>query len=137
MRMGVGYDVHHLVEGRPLILGGVTIPHDKGLDGHSDADVLTHAIVDALLGAAALGDMGTHFPASDAQYKDVYSLSLLTRVKGLLREHGWRLSPPLEYLLGLDAGAPIGRWPWRPIPRSCPRRRRLSMRLTPFVFETV
>ena len=91
MRVGVGYDVHHLVEGRPLILGGVTIPHDQGLAGYSDADVLTHAIIDALLGAAALGDMGVHFPTGDPQYKDVYSLSLLTRVKGLLREHGWRL----------------------------------------------
>ena len=91
MRVGVGYDAHCMIEGRPLILGGVTVPNSQGLAGHSDADVLTHAIIDALLGAAALGDLGEYFPASDPQYKGINSLSLLTRVVRLLREHGWRL----------------------------------------------
>lgn len=77
MRIGIGYDVHRLVEGRKLILGGVTIPHDKGLDGHSDADVLVHAIMDAMLGAAALGDIGTLFPDDDDEYLGADSLMLL------------------------------------------------------------
>lgn len=80
----MGYDVHRLVEGRPLILGGVTIPWEKGLLGHSDADVLIHAVMDALLGAAALGDIGTHFPDTDPAYKGISSLKLLEHVKGLL-----------------------------------------------------
>lgn len=78
MRIGTGYDVHRLVEGRPLVLGGVTIPHEKGLLGHSDADVLLHAITDAILGAAALGDVGLHFPDSDERWKDANSLELLS-----------------------------------------------------------
>lgn len=86
MRIGSGYDVHKLVEDRELILGGVTIPYEKGLLGHSDADVLTHAIMDALLGAAALGDIGRHFPDSDAAYKGVSSIELLKKVKDLLDE---------------------------------------------------
>ncbi len=91
MRIGHGYDVHRLVEGRRLILGGVDIPHKKGLLGHSDADVLTHAIMDALLGAAALGDIGKHFPDSDERYKGADSLMLATKVAALLREKGYRI----------------------------------------------
>jgi 2-C-methyl-D-erythritol 2,4-cyclodiphosphate synthase len=88
-RTGHGYDVHRLVTGRPLVLGGVPIPFDKGLDGHSDADVLVHAVMDALLGAAGLGDIGLHFPDSDAYYKDIPSLVLLKKVQTLLRQGGW------------------------------------------------
>lgn len=84
MRVGMGYDVHKLVEGRDLILGGVKIPHTLGLLGHSDADVLLHAIMDALLGAAAKGDIGKHFPDTDEQYKGISSLELLKRVKNVL-----------------------------------------------------
>ena len=80
MRVGMGYDVHRLVEDRELILGGVTIPHEKGLLGHSDADVLLHAIMDALLGAAALGDIGKHFPDTDDQYKGISSIALGKRM---------------------------------------------------------
>ncbi len=89
MRIGHGYDVHALVEGRRLILGGVEIPHERGLAGHSDADVLIHAICDALLGAAGLGDIGRHFPDSDPQYSDIDSRILLRRVRDLLKERGW------------------------------------------------
>ena len=84
MRIGHGYDVHKLVENRPLIIGGVTIPYEKGLLGHSDADVLTHAVMDALLGAAALGDIGLHFPDSDPAYKGADSIELLKHVGDLL-----------------------------------------------------
>lgn len=87
MRIGMGYDVHKLVEGRKLILGGVEIPHEKGLLGHSDADVLLHAIMDALLGAAALGDIGKHFPDTDPAYKGISSIRLLEHVADLLGEH--------------------------------------------------
>ncbi|MBP5428049.1 MAG: 2-C-methyl-D-erythritol 2,4-cyclodiphosphate synthase [Clostridia bacterium] len=89
MRIGHGYDVHRFAEGRDLVLGGVKIPHDRGLLGHSDADVLTHAVMDALLGAAALGDIGLHFPDSDPAYLGISSLSLLERVGKLLREKGY------------------------------------------------
>ena len=89
LRVGHGYDVHRLVEGRALILGGVTVPFDRGVLGHSDADVLTHAVMDALLGAAALGDIGKLFPDSDAAYAGADSMLLLRRVTALLREHGW------------------------------------------------
>lgn len=89
MRVGIGYDVHRLVEGRKLILGGVEIEHEVGLLGHSDADVLLHAISDALLGAAALGDIGKHFPDKDPQYKGISSLILLSHVGRLLTEHGY------------------------------------------------
>ena len=89
MRIGHGYDVHKLVEGRPLILGGVEIPYEKGLLGHSDADVLLHAISDAILGAAALGDIGVHFPDTDPQYKDADSLVLLREVCSLVRKQGF------------------------------------------------
>lgn len=91
LRVGHGYDVHRLVEGRALILGGVTVPFDWGLLGHSDADVLTHAVMDALLGAAALGDIGKLFPDSDAAYAGADSIALLERVTALLREHGWQV----------------------------------------------
>lgn len=91
MRIGHGYDVHRLAEDRLLILGGVTIPYEKGLLGHSDADVLTHALMDALLGAAALGDIGKHFPDTDPQYKGADSLRLLRHVIALLRERGYSL----------------------------------------------
>ena len=87
MRVGMGYDVHRLVEGRPLIMGGVQIEHETGLLGHSDADVLVHAIMDALLGAAALGDIGKHFPDTDETYKGISSLKLLGHVKELLEEN--------------------------------------------------
>ena len=89
MRIGHGYDVHKLVEGRRLILGGVDIPHDKGLLGHSDADVLAHAIMDALLGAAALGDIGQHFPDTDPAYSGADSLALLRAGMGLLQKAGY------------------------------------------------
>lgn len=91
LRVGHGYDVHRLTEGRALILGGVTVPFDRGLLGHSDADVLTHAVMDALLGAAALGDIGKLFPDSDAAYAGADSIALLRRVTALLREHGWQV----------------------------------------------
>ena len=92
LRIGMGYDVHRLVEGRKLILGGVEIPYLQGLDGHSDADVLLHAIKDALLGAAALGDIGRHFPDTDMRYKGVSSMLLLERVKEILEEHGYAVN---------------------------------------------
>ena len=87
MRIGMGYDVHRLAEGRALILGGVEVPYEKGLLGHSDADVLLHAVMDALLGAAALGDIGQHFPDTDEAYRGISSLELLKRVGKLLEEH--------------------------------------------------
>jgi 2-C-methyl-D-erythritol 2,4-cyclodiphosphate synthase len=90
IRIGHGFDVHAFAEGRRLILGGVDIPHDRGLLGHSDADVLLHAICDALLGASGLGDIGRHFPDSDARYKGIDSRELLRQVAGLLKEKGWR-----------------------------------------------
>lgn len=91
LRIGQGYDVHRLVEGRPLILGGVTVPYDKGLDGHSDADVLLHAIMDALLGAAALGDIGKLFPDTDEAYRGISSVQLLVRVTETLHANGWQV----------------------------------------------
>lgn len=89
MRIGIGYDVHRLVEGRKLILGGVDIPYEKGLLGHSDADVLVHAVMDALLGAAALGDIGQHFPDNDPSYSGISSILLLEKVGELLNENGY------------------------------------------------
>jgi len=91
MRVGIGYDVHPLTSGRRLVLGGIDIPFDKGLSGWSDADVLTHAIIDALLGAAALGDIGSHFPPGEPQYKDISSLVLLKKVKDELVENGFKI----------------------------------------------
>lgn len=91
IRIGHGYDVHRLVEGRRCIIGGVDIPFELGLDGHSDADVLTHAVMDALLGALALGDIGKHFPDTDPAYKGADSLALLRHVIALIREKGWQV----------------------------------------------
>jgi 2-C-methyl-D-erythritol 2,4-cyclodiphosphate synthase len=91
MTSGIGWDSHRLVEGRPLILGGVTVPHDRGLAGHSDADVLTHAVIDALLGAAALGDIGQHFPDTDERWRDADSIALLRSVVAMLAERGLRV----------------------------------------------
>lgn len=91
VRTGIGWDSHRLAGGRPLIVGGVTIPHEQGLDGHSDADVLTHAVIDALLGAAGLGDIGRHFPDTDERWKDADSLELLEHVAGLVRDAGMRI----------------------------------------------
>jgi len=91
MRVGIGYDIHPLIHGRKLILGGVEVQHSKGLSGHSDADVLTHAVCDALLGAMGEGDLGSHFPASDNQYKDIASLTLLEQVVSLMARKGFRL----------------------------------------------
>lgn len=91
MRIGHGYDVHRLKEGRKLIIGGVDIPHDKGLDGHSDADVLVHAIMDSMLGALALGDIGKLFPDTDEKYKGADSMKLLSEVSSVIAEHGYKL----------------------------------------------
>ncbi len=91
MRIGQGYDIHVLAAGRNLVIGGVTIPHERGLLGHSDADVLLHAICDALIGAAALGDIGQHFPDTDARFSGIDSRKLLREVAGLLRANGYRV----------------------------------------------
>ncbi len=90
-RVGMGFDAHRLVEGRPLILGGVEVPFERGLAGHSDADVLLHAAIDAILGAAGLGDIGTHFPSSDPGIEGISSISMLKQLAALVREHGWRV----------------------------------------------
>ncbi|MFC1903224.1 2-C-methyl-D-erythritol 2,4-cyclodiphosphate synthase [Chloroflexota bacterium] len=92
MRVGIGYDIHPLKSGRRLVLGGIEIPFDKGLDGWSDADFLTHAIIDALLGAAGLEDIGCYFPPGEPHYKDISSLVMLERMNGELAEHNWRVS---------------------------------------------
>ena len=109
-RSGIGVDVHPLVEGRPLVLGGVSVPFDRGLSGHSDGDALVHAVIDALLGGAGLGDIGAHFPSSDPRYEGVESTELLVRTVCLLAESGWRAAyvdatilaerPPLSPYLG-------------------------------------
>ncbi len=91
MRVGIGYDVHPFTQGRRLVLGGVAVPFESGLSGWSDADVLTHAIIDALLGAAALGDIGGHFPPGEAEYKDISSLVLLGRARDELAKNGWQV----------------------------------------------
>lgn len=91
MRIGFGYDVHQLVNGRKLIIGGVKIPHEKGLLGHSDADVLIHSIMDSILGALALGDIGKHFPDTDPRYKDISSLKLLQTVYNIMEQQGYRI----------------------------------------------
>ena len=91
MRTGIGYDVHRLVAGRKLVLGGTEIPNEKGLLGHSDADVLIHAVCDALLGAAGLGDIGLHFPDTDPKYKDISSLTLLTQISDMVRGKGFSI----------------------------------------------
>ena len=92
MRVGFGYDVHRLADDRPLIIGGVEIPYEKGLLGHSDADVLTHAIIDSLFGAAAMGDIGTHFPDTDMKYKGACSIDLLKHCCRIVREQGYEIS---------------------------------------------
>lgn len=92
MRVGLGYDVHKLVEGRKLIIGGVNVPHEKGLLGHSDADVLIHAIMDGMLGALALGDIGKHFPDTDEKYKGANSMKLLEYVNHLINEKGYEIN---------------------------------------------
>ena len=92
MRIGFGYDSHRFAEGRRLVLGGVEIPHERGLSGHSDADVLVHAVMDSILGALGAGDIGTHFPDTDPAYKDAASLDLLSRVLGMAREAGDRVA---------------------------------------------
>jgi 2-C-methyl-D-erythritol 2,4-cyclodiphosphate synthase len=91
MRVGIGYDAHQLVADRPLVIGGVLIEHDQGLEGHSDADVLVHAIIDALLGAAALGTIGEHFPDDDPQYEGISSMELLSMAAALVEDHGRRI----------------------------------------------
>ncbi len=91
MRVGTGYDVHPLVRGKRLMLGGVKVPFDRGLEGHSDGDAAIHAIIDALLGVAGLGDIGTHFTSSDPQLKDISSLVLLQRVRSMLGQNGWHI----------------------------------------------
>lgn len=91
MRIGIGYDSHRFAPGRPLILGGITIPHEQGLTGHSDADAICHAITDALLGAAALGDIGTHFPPTDERWRDADSAELLRRCNRLVEQEGFRV----------------------------------------------
>jgi len=96
IRVGFGYDAHRLVPDRPLIIGGVDIPHDRGLQGHSDADVLLHAICDALLGAAALGDLGCHFPDTDPEFEGVSSMALLRRVGEMIKEAGFELQLQVE-----------------------------------------
>ena len=91
IRVGFGYDAHRLVDGRPLILGGVSIPYEQGLQGHSDADVLLHAVCDALLGAAGLGDLGQHFPDTDPELKEVSSIAIMRRVREMIREAGFQV----------------------------------------------
>lgn len=91
MRTGIGYDIHPLVAGRPLVLGGVRIPHESGLTGHSDADVLTHALIDAVLGAAALGDIGSHFPPGDPRFEGASSIDLLRQTVQFVAERGFRV----------------------------------------------
>lgn len=91
IKVGIGYDIHQLVEGRPLILGGVTIPHEKGLSGHSDADVLLHSITDAILGAAAMGDIGKFFPDTDPEYKGADSMDLLAEIRRTLMYEGYTI----------------------------------------------
>jgi 2-C-methyl-D-erythritol 2,4-cyclodiphosphate synthase len=113
LRIGNGYDIHRLVSGRPLILGGVSLDHPEGLglDGHSDADVLVHALMDALLGALGLGDIGRHFPPEDERWRGADSLVLLARVMELVRERGWaerpKLRPHIEAMRASIAG-PLG-----------------------------
>ena len=91
-RVGIGYDIHRLIEGRKLILGGAEIPYDRGLDGHSDADVLLHAVCDAVLGALGKGDIGEHFPNTDEKYKDISSLILLEKVYALAEREGYQVN---------------------------------------------
>lgn len=114
MRIGHGYDVHRLVEGRKLILGGVEVPYEKGLLGHSDADVLAHAVMDAVLGAAALGDIGQHFPDTAKEYEGADSLALARRVAEILKEHGYRIE-------NIDSTILCQRPSWPPTSPPCAR----------------
>ena len=116
VRTGLGYDCHRFAEGRRLVLGGVVVPHERGLLGHSDADVLTHAIIDALLGAAALGDIGQHFPDTDERYRDADSLGLLRAAVSLLRDRGFTI-------VNVDATVVIER------PKLAPAREEIRARL--------
>ena len=115
-RIGLGYDIHRLVPGRKLVIGGVTIPFDKGLLGHSDADVLLHAACDALLGAAGMGDIGEHFPDTDSQYRDIYSIDLLTTVYRRVNERGFAL-------VNMDATV------FAQAPRMAPYKARMAVRM--------
>jgi len=117
-RVGIGYDIHRLALRRRLVLGGVTIPHKKGLLGHSDADVVLHAVCDALLGAVGAGDIGQHFPDTDKRYKGISSLTLLRRVAGILKKGGWQVSN-VDVMLLLEAPR-IG--PYRARMRRCVAR---------------
>ena len=105
IRTGLGIDTHAFAAGRPLILGGVDIPHEEGLAGHSDADVLTHAVIDALLGAAGLGDIGQHFPDTDPRFKDADSIELLRTVVTYLGERGFAIGSPASTAISSSAGA--------------------------------
>ncbi len=102
IRVGIGYDIHRFAAGRKLVLGGVTVPHKKGLAGHSDADVVLHAVADALLGAVGAGDIGRHFPDTDKRFSGISSLVLLRRVAGMLKKDGWRVSN-VDVMLLLEA----------------------------------
>ena len=117
---GIGWDSHRLVEGRPLILGGVTIPHERGLSGYSDADVLAHAVMDALLGAAGLGDIGQHFPDTDERYRGADSMALLRDVVAMLAERGLRIGH-VDTTVVLEA------------PKLAPRRAEMEKRLSDVV----
>jgi 2-C-methyl-D-erythritol 2,4-cyclodiphosphate synthase len=116
LRIGLGYDVHAFVDGRDLILGGVRVPHPRGLLGHSDADVLVHALMDALLGAMRLGDIGSHFPATEPEYAGASSISLLEQVRALMESEGWRLVDT-DLVLVLEA------------PRIAPHRDAMRLRI--------
>jgi 2-C-methyl-D-erythritol 2,4-cyclodiphosphate synthase len=120
MRVGQGFDVHRFAEGRPLVLMGLTIPHDRGLAGHSDADVMLHALMDALLGAAGLGDIGLHFPDSESAYKGADSTVLLAQVMASLREHGWKVVNADVCLIGER-------------PKIGPHRERMRARIAPLL----
>lgn len=123
MRIGQGFDVHRFAapeEGRPLVLMGLVVPHDRGLAGHSDADVMLHALMDALLGAAGLGDIGQHFPDTDPAYKGADSAALLERVMGSLRERGWRVENADVCLIGER-------------PKIGPHRERMRTRIAPLL----
>jgi 2-C-methyl-D-erythritol 2,4-cyclodiphosphate synthase len=116
LRIGLGYDVHAFVDGRDLILGGVRVPHPRGLLGHSDADVLVHALMDALLGAMRLGDIGSHFPDTEPEYAGASSISLLEQVRALMESEGWRLVDT-DLVLVLEA------------PRIAPHRDAMRLRI--------
>ncbi len=124
MRVGIGYDVHALAEGRPLIIGGVEIPFGKGLAGHSDADLLSHAIADALLGAAALGNIGQQFPNDDPEFANISSLTLLNRVNVLLRRNKWEI-------VNIDSTVNIERPKLLPHIRSMREKLSAALDLTP------